>query len=170
MTMPELMARYGIKIRNNMCSCPWHEDKHPSMKVFKDGANCFSCGWHGDIFAFAQKMDGIDFKTAFKLLGGSYDAYNSEKERWRANNRRQAKQAEIDRLNHSKQALKNAVGKALTICRKASEIYEPYSDGWCYAMNNLPYIDYVWQLITDNQEIDELYVYRKCKEINKRFL
>ena len=168
--MPEVMKGYGIKIRNNMCSCPWHEDRHPSMKVFKDGANCFSCGWNGDIFAFVMKMDNVDFKTAYKQLGGSYATYNSDKDRWRANNRLKAKQAEIERKKHQKQVLKNAVGLAFTICREAAKIYEPLSDGWCYAMNNLPYMDYIWQLITDNQEIDELYVYRKCKEINKRFL
>lgn len=168
--MPELMTRYGIKIHNNMCSCPWHEDKHPSMKVFKDGANCFACGWNGDIFAFVQKMDGVDFKTAFKSLGGSYATYNGDRERRVANMRRQSIQAENERKTQAKQRLIKEVGMALSICRKASEIYEPLSDGWCYAKDNLPYIDYIWQLITDNQEIDEINVHRKCEQIRQRFL
>ena len=43
------------------------------MKIYKDSFNCFSCGAHGDIFSFVQEMEKCDFKTAFMLLGGTYD-------------------------------------------------------------------------------------------------
>lgn len=34
---------YGIRVnRNGMCLCPFHEDKHPSMKVDKR-FHCFAC-------------------------------------------------------------------------------------------------------------------------------
>ena len=38
----------GINInRNNMCLCPFHNDKHPSMKIDKRYF-CFACGAKGD--------------------------------------------------------------------------------------------------------------------------
>ena len=37
-------ALYGIKVgRNKMACCPFHPDKHPSMKV-DNRFHCFGCG------------------------------------------------------------------------------------------------------------------------------
>lgn len=73
-TMRDVMDKYKIKVsRSNMCCCPIHKEKHPSMKIYKDSFNCFSCGAHGDIFSFVQEMEKCDFKTAFMFLGGTYD-------------------------------------------------------------------------------------------------
>lgn len=72
-TMEQVLDSYGIEMKGKMCSCPFHgQDRHPSMKIFKDGFHCFGCGAHGDIFKFVQLMEQCDFKTAFYKLGGSY--------------------------------------------------------------------------------------------------
>lgn len=172
MTMPEVMQSYGIKIRNNMCSCPFHgNDRHPSMKVFKTGANCFTCGWNGDIFSFVMQMDGVDFKTAFKKLGGSYAMYNNEKEHRQANIRLQSQKAKIEQKKRYDESLKNELSKAIQICRRAAEIYEPFSDGWTYAKNKLQYLLYMWeQKYVEQQEIDDFNVYRECRQVKQRFL
>lgn len=73
-TMRDVLDMYGIKVNhNNMCCCPIHGEKHPSMKVYKDGYHCFACGSNGDIFSFVQSVENCDFKAAFYKLGGSYD-------------------------------------------------------------------------------------------------
>ena len=73
-TMRDVMDKYKIKVsRSNMCCCPIHKEKHPSMKIYKHSFYCFSCGAHGDIFSFVQEMEKCDFKTAFMFLGGTYD-------------------------------------------------------------------------------------------------
>ena len=73
-TMRDVMDKYQIKVsRSNMCCCPIHKEKHPSMKVYKDSFCCFSCGAHGDIFNLVQEVEKCDFKTAFIILGGTYD-------------------------------------------------------------------------------------------------
>lgn len=169
--MPELMKNYGIKIRNNMCSCPWHTDKHPSMKVFNDGANCFACGWNGDIFSFVMKMDGVDFKTAFKSLGGQYCHYNSVKERATHIASLKAKKAEYERKRKENERVTHELSEAITICRKASEIYEPLSDGWTYAVNELQWLLYLWDCrFFEDQEIDKSNVHRRYREIKRYFL
>ena len=60
---------YGLKIgRGGMACCPFHNDKHPSMKVDKR-FHCFGCGADGDVINFVQKMFSMDAKqAAFKLI------------------------------------------------------------------------------------------------------
>jgi len=51
--------------------CPFHNEKTPSFYVNEDKGvfNCFGCGKHGDVFDFAMKKLGVDFKGALAHLG-----------------------------------------------------------------------------------------------------
>ncbi len=50
--------------------CPFHNDSKPSLLVSpeKGIAYCFACQSGGDIFSFVQKIEGIDFPAALRLL------------------------------------------------------------------------------------------------------
>lgn len=58
------------KGRNFVALCPFHEDKNPSMLVSPDKgiAYCFACQSGGDIFSFVQKIEGVEFPEAVKIL------------------------------------------------------------------------------------------------------
>lgn len=58
--------------RNYKACCPFHNEKTPSFVVTPDKQTwrCFgACAEGGDIFSFAQKMHGWDFKEALRELG-----------------------------------------------------------------------------------------------------
>lgn len=56
--------------RNYKANCPFHGEKTPSfmvspeLQIFK----CFGCGEAGDVFAFLEKFEGMEFAEALKYL------------------------------------------------------------------------------------------------------
>ena len=65
-----VISDYGVKIgRNGMACCPFHTDKHPSMKVDKEHYHCFGCGAHGDVISFVAQMEGLsNYDAACKII------------------------------------------------------------------------------------------------------
>ena len=57
--------------RNHKACCPFHNEKTPSFIVNPERGSwrCFgACGEGGDIFTFAQKVNGWDFQEALREL------------------------------------------------------------------------------------------------------
>ena len=51
-TARQAAEQYGLKVnKNGMVCCPFHDDRHPSMKVDR-GFCCFACGAKGDVITF----------------------------------------------------------------------------------------------------------------------
>lgn len=170
-TMPDVMIRYGVTIKNNMCSCPFHKDQHPSMRVYKDGAHCFSCGWNGDIFTFIQSIDNCDFKTAFRSLGGTYENLKDDRKRIHANQRIQAEQKNRDRKKNAEKTFFNELKQAIEICLVAEGIYEPFSEGWAFAINKRQFLEYAYDCkYIEETEVNEIDVSRVCRKVRQRFL
>ena len=61
--------QYGMTVqRNGMALCPFHNDTHPSMKLYDDHFYCFACGAHGDVIDLTAKLLGLNFKEAVRRL------------------------------------------------------------------------------------------------------
>jgi DNA primase len=54
--------------------CPFHDEKTPSFHVNADKGiyKCFGCGEGGDVFAFVQKIKGLDFIDSVRELARKY--------------------------------------------------------------------------------------------------
>ena len=60
---------YGLQVnRSGMCRCPFHDDRHPSMKLNEKYFYCFGCGATGDVIDLVARLFGLSsFKAAQKL-------------------------------------------------------------------------------------------------------
>ena len=64
---------YGLRVlRNGMTCCPFHEDRHPSMKLNEDYFFCFGCGASGDVIDFTARLFGISLKDAAEKLAADF--------------------------------------------------------------------------------------------------
>ena len=168
-SMKDVLLMYGIKTVGNSCSCPFHGDKHPSMKIYPDGYKCFACGEYGDIFSFVMKYKGCDFKEAFKILGGEYK-HMDPRERKVTKSKYQRKKEERERAEKAEKDFKEMLSSTITVCRKAIEVCEPMGDMWTDAQNYLPFLMCAWEeKYIDEGEVNRLDVYRKCRAIKQRF-
>ena len=60
---------YGLKVsRNGMACCPFHHDRHPSLKLNDDYFFCFGCGAKGDVIDLVARLfDLSGYEAAQKL-------------------------------------------------------------------------------------------------------
>ena len=68
-SVKQAAEHYGLKMsRNCMVCCPFHNDRHPSMKLNEDYFFCFGCGAKGDVIDFVAKLfDLSSYEAAQKL-------------------------------------------------------------------------------------------------------
>lgn len=71
--VPDAAEHYGLQVnRNGMCSCPFHEDRHPSMKLNKRYFYCFGCGATGDVIDFTARLYNLSPKEAAEKLAQDF--------------------------------------------------------------------------------------------------
>lgn len=65
----ETDIRTMVKVFRGKTTCLWHDDKHPSMHIYKDNHGyCFSCNKYASAIDFYMVQYGCDFKTAVKKM------------------------------------------------------------------------------------------------------
>ena len=68
-SVKQAAEHYGLKVsRNGMACCPFHHDRHPSLKLNEDYFFCFGCGAKGDVIDLVARMfDLSGYEAAQKL-------------------------------------------------------------------------------------------------------
>ena len=54
---------YGLDVtRHNMARCPFHDDRHPRLKLNPDFYYCFGCGARGDVIDLVKRLVANDYR------------------------------------------------------------------------------------------------------------
>lgn len=79
-TTRQAAEHFGIRVgRNGMCVCPFHDDKHPSMKVDRR-FHCFGCQADGDVIDFVSRLEAVSPKEAALMLAQAFSVPYEDKE------------------------------------------------------------------------------------------
>ena len=68
-SVKQAAEHYGLKVsRYGMACCPFHNDRHPSLKLNEEYFFCFGCGAKGDVINFVARLfDLSSYEAAQKL-------------------------------------------------------------------------------------------------------
>ena len=69
-TMEDILALYGYHTRRGFMCCPFHGEKAPSLKVYREygGWHCFGCGRGGSVIDFVMEHEGCTFPAAVRAI------------------------------------------------------------------------------------------------------
>ena len=69
-TMDQILSLYGYKPKHGFICCPFHGEKAPSLKIYKDtgGWHCYGCERGGSVIDFVMEHENCNFPTAVRAI------------------------------------------------------------------------------------------------------
>ena len=166
---------YGVQVgRNGMACCPFHDDKHPSMKVDRR-FHCFGCQADGDVIDFTARLFGLSGKEAALKLAEDfsvrYDAKGHDPPRRRPVKR---KISEELRYRQAEQKCFRVLCDYLHLLERWEKKYAPQTpeEAWnplfVEALQKKPYTEYLLDiLLSGSMEERASVVAEYGKEVRK---
>ena len=72
-SVKQAAEHYGLKVnRNGMACCPFHNDRHPRLKLNEDYFFCFACGAKGDVIDLVARLFGLTNLQAAQQLASDF--------------------------------------------------------------------------------------------------
>ena len=72
-SVKQAAEHYGLKAsRNGMACCPFHHDRHPSLKLNENYFFCFGCGAKGDVIDLVARMFELSGYEAAQRLAADF--------------------------------------------------------------------------------------------------
>lgn len=163
-SMQQVAVFYGIQVdRRGLCLCPFHQDKHPSLKIYPNGKGfyCFTCGTGGDQIKFAALYRGIRNEEAAKELAVAFHVplqdpltYREKREAELLRKRRR----DLDRfIKHAKLFLRMY---RILLCEARRDIRDRH---FLESIQSLEYTDYLLECLESCPEE----VYRDQKAVRR---
>lgn len=147
-SMREIANKYGLKVtRAGFALCPFHQDKHPSMKIYDEigkGYFCFTCNKGGSVINFVMEYFKIEYIDALKKLDSDFGLNVLEEKEEPVITKEHAAKQFISRRKKRQKSL--SVQKLIEEhCRLHNDIKheQPFSEKYCYAVHHIDYLDYL---------------------------
>ena len=72
-SVKQAAKHYGLNVnRNGMACCPFHNDRHPSLKLNEDYFFCFGCGAKGDVIDLVARLFDLTSLQAAQKLAADF--------------------------------------------------------------------------------------------------
>ena len=72
-TVRQAAEHYGLEVgRSGMTRCPFHDDRHPSLKLNESYFYCFGCGATGDVIDLVARLFGLSSYEAVQKLAQDF--------------------------------------------------------------------------------------------------
>lgn len=154
----DVLVSYGLSVnRSGFVSCPFHNERTPSMKVNDKGYKCFGCGKGGDVIDFVQSFFQLSFKDAIHKLNDDFNLClpletkidrTAMRKAVVAEMRRKAEKIKNERIKESLTeqyfnlvSAENAL-KAIIKATKPKKTTDVITNEYVYAVTHLPHIQY----------------------------
>lgn len=150
--VPNAARSYGVEVhRGNMALCPFHNERHPSCKLYADHYYCFGCQAHGDVIKLVQELFGLRPIEAVKQLNSDFGLgldLAKPPDMEKVNRRRREiaeRKAEKARVEH----MYDVLLRYFTLLDKYKMLYAPKTPDeetdrrFVYALQNIGYAEYM---------------------------
>lgn len=172
-TAIDVVSMAGFKPnRSKMICCPFHNDKHPSMKV-DQRYFCFGCGAKGDAIDFVANYYGISLKEAAEKIASEFSlSYDNSRDSDCVQKEVVSKKNEYQMWAEKKRELIAQLSRIREQLRKMKIEYAPkdredsnWSPLFVLAETEFTYVDYIYDYCMFEATEDELK--GKYEEITK---
>lgn len=143
----QVAERYGLSPdRSGYIRCPFHDEKTPSLKLYKDpgrGFHCYGCGKGGSVIDFVMNLLSLNFPQTILRLNADFGlgvvSDNPNREAVERFNRNQAKKRREERKRQ-----KLIIDLATEHCRlwQTIKTAPEWSDEWCAAWDKIHLTEY----------------------------
>lgn len=145
--LSSIVAVYIDLDRYGKARCPFHDDRHASFSIKKDGKywKCFGCGIGGDVIKFVELIEGVSFLEAVRRLAVrlNIELPKNNKKIEELKSKWQEKKKSIDRINYALDCLKHAeMQKIDEICEERRKLPKSKKDWDSNDYLREQYIDY----------------------------
>ena len=162
--MRQVAEHYGIKVdRRGWCVCPFHPDRHPSMKLFPDirGYYCFTCGAGGDQITFAARYLGVRNAAAARELAEAFRVPVEEPATYRE--RREAQLAARERRDMARFVKRSKLWLGLYRGLLCGSRRDPEDPHFLEGIHRLEYVEYLLDCLERHPEM----IYRNGEAVRK---
>ena len=172
-TAYDIAVNYGLRPnRAKMICCPFHQDKHPSMKVDRR-YYCFGCGAHGDAIDLVANLYGIGMKEAAIKIATDFHIFYDDKlpTSFELRNH-EMKKSKARKWAEDKRDLCQRISKLHSHLREMKIEYAPKSiedSNWSplfkLAVDDFEIVDYYYELfILESTDEEQKKIYEELKK------
>ena len=172
-TAYDVAVNYGLRPnRAKMICCPFHQDKHPSMKVDRR-YYCFGCGAHGDAIDFVANLYGIGMKeAAIKIATDFHMSYDDKPFTSFKQRNYEMKKNKARKWAEDKRELCQKISKLHSYLREMKIKYAPqniedsdWSPLFKLAVDDFETVDYYYELfILESTDEEQKKIYEELKK------